>query len=281
MSSTFLAITTATVAQLGPTWESMLMVVGVMVPFFMSQWEEYHTHTLRTNLAVGPFSFGVTEAQLTLVACYAATGIWGPGIWHSYPLAFLADLGAPAPLAGALAWLAGQKGNALLLLGYFAVPCGVALSCPFNVLADARTKGKRLAALAQLAPLAAVVGLTLWAIDGEGAAFFGAHPRLVLVATALLFTDLTQRMIVASFCKMAFSLAHPGVLLLPVVAAAVRGSSAMLGDRWQALTVTRAYCGVVLVLYAHYVTNVIREICGHLGIECFRIKAKGVQAISR
>ena len=50
VSSTFLAMTTAAVAQLGPTWASMLMVCGVMCPFFMSQWEEYHVHTLRTNL---------------------------------------------------------------------------------------------------------------------------------------------------------------------------------------------------------------------------------------
>ena len=224
-------------------------------------------------------SFGVTEAQLMLVACYTATGVWGPGIWHTFPLVHLAGVAssAPAPLGAPLAWLAAQPANMLLLLGYFAVPALVALTCPWNVCADARTQGKRGAALLQLAPLAVVVGATLWAIGdgGAGAAFFAAHPRLVLVAVAILFTDLTQRMIVASFCKMPFALAHPGVLALPVAAAAARGGDA------RALALTQGLCALVLALYAHYVTHVIREICGHLGIECFRIKAKGVQAISR
>ena len=74
VSSTFLAMTTAAVAQLGPTWASMLMVCGVMCPFFMSQWEEYHVHTLRTNLQ--PVFLDIIECHIRCFVVRSRLGPW-------------------------------------------------------------------------------------------------------------------------------------------------------------------------------------------------------------
>ena len=74
---------------------------------------------------------------------------------------------------------------------------------------------------------------------------------------------------------MPFAVGHPGVFLLPIAAFAVHTGHAL------AVEAVMAYATLVSGLYLHYVTNVINEICGHLGIECFRIKAKGARKISQ
>ena len=36
--------------QLGMTLTTLLFIFSVQIPFFLAQWEEYHTHTMRTHL---------------------------------------------------------------------------------------------------------------------------------------------------------------------------------------------------------------------------------------
>jgi ethanolaminephosphotransferase len=40
----------ATLLHLGGGWHTKLLLCTVLVPFLLAQWEEYHTHTMRTNV---------------------------------------------------------------------------------------------------------------------------------------------------------------------------------------------------------------------------------------
>lgn len=35
---------------MGPSLTTLLFITSIQVPFFLAQWEEYHTHVIRTNV---------------------------------------------------------------------------------------------------------------------------------------------------------------------------------------------------------------------------------------
>lgn len=68
---------------------TFLALIAVQGPFFLTQWEERHTHTCRTNTG----GVGVTEGQWVSIIVLLITGLWGGDFWQ-YPL----RVWAPAPI---------------------------------------------------------------------------------------------------------------------------------------------------------------------------------------
>jgi hypothetical protein len=100
-----MALTVASTLQLGPTWVAQYAIIMSMAGFYAAQWEECvspHiivalacsltirlTHELCVCVCVFRYHtgvldlgyFNVTEAQLSTMALYVATGIVGPNVW--------------------------------------------------------------------------------------------------------------------------------------------------------------------------------------------------------
>ena len=96
---------------MGPSLTTLLFITSIQVPFFLAQWEEYHTHVIRTN--VGWFgawpcvpacvrvsaddgfpptwlvcgASGVTEGQYLTVLLFLVTPLLPEGFWEMSPCA--------------------------------------------------------------------------------------------------------------------------------------------------------------------------------------------------
>src|SRR5690554_4302063 len=57
--------------------ETFLALIAVQGPFFLSQWEERHTHTCRTNTG----GVGVTEGRWISIHVLLVTGLLGGEFW--------------------------------------------------------------------------------------------------------------------------------------------------------------------------------------------------------
>lgn len=77
ITATFLCMNIMSALQFGTSLRSMLLLVSVVVPFYLSQWEEYHTHQMRTNIG----QFGVTEAQALAISLFLTSAIVPTGFW--------------------------------------------------------------------------------------------------------------------------------------------------------------------------------------------------------
>lgn len=65
----------ATCLGLGPCHWTILLLVSIYVPFFVAQWQEYHTGVLPTAVFLGPLAWGVTECQFALMFLSVQTGL--------------------------------------------------------------------------------------------------------------------------------------------------------------------------------------------------------------
>ena len=98
---------------------------------------------------------------------------------------------------------------------------------------------------------------------------FTQEPALVMVAFGVSLTQLTNRMIVSSVCRMDFPLFQ--VVALPAPALAYAISAGKLNYPNRAIA---AYAAISSVCFFHYGYNVIRQLCDRLGIYCFSLKKK-------
>lgn len=106
VNTTLGSIIFSSVFQLGYGKLFLLSQFASVTNFYMSTWEEYHTHTLFLSKFSGP-----VEGILMIVVVYLITGVFGPGIfkiklfeinWDSFivPIHFIVDLKTAAVLLG-------------------------------------------------------------------------------------------------------------------------------------------------------------------------------------
>ncbi|KAL6944366.1 hypothetical protein ACO0RG_001102 [Hanseniaspora osmophila] len=75
------------VSQLGFTFPAIFAQFALLCNFYLSTWEEFHTHTLFLSEFSGP-----VEGILLIITSFILTGILGPQfVWH-YPIAKIAGL---------------------------------------------------------------------------------------------------------------------------------------------------------------------------------------------
>jgi hypothetical protein len=55
------------------------LIGHLQIPFFLAQWQEYHTHVMNTAVGI----IGVTEGHWASIMAILATGIFGPSIWET------------------------------------------------------------------------------------------------------------------------------------------------------------------------------------------------------
>lgn len=76
INTTFGALMTAQVVQLGLTWRTPAILFIALAYFYCTTWETYHTGTLYLGHINGP-----VEGTLFLCVVYALTGIYGRAMW--------------------------------------------------------------------------------------------------------------------------------------------------------------------------------------------------------
>ncbi|KAF4675100.1 Choline/ethanolaminephosphotransferase 1 [Perkinsus chesapeaki] len=76
ISTTFICMSAMASTALGCGPRAMAFLMFMIVPFFLAQWEEYHTHVFRSGLSF----YGVTEAQFTSMGLHMISYFFGPSM---------------------------------------------------------------------------------------------------------------------------------------------------------------------------------------------------------
>lgn len=251
----------------GPTANAMVIFYIVEGVFYMAQWEEYHTGTLNWSNGY----VGVTESQFLQMGLFLGSACFGKGIWSA------AVPGLPGvTVLRVMVWT-------LLPLAACMIASNVGKvwsSRPEHLPEDERgrkTIGVYPGVL-QLLAMSAAIGLGFALSVGPAAPVFVKHTGLQLFMLGTVTAHLTSRMIVHHMAKAALflqDLACPSLLVLAGVTLNVYWVTLGLGNS-APLDPERALflgSGLALASYLRYVTGVVSDICGHLDIECFRIKS--------
>ncbi|KAF0695090.1 Aste57867_14075 [Aphanomyces stellatus] len=251
--SALLNTTTASVAfSSGNTLFSFAGLTGVSVNFFFAQWDEYHTGTM----SCGNGYYGVTEGQLTLIFCLIITGLFGDQIWLIHPL----------PL---VPYTAGQ----LFIMTCFTSNVILCYSNVINVFKAAPLASDELGhketskakAVMQLFPIVAVVvGGFFSMLVGPAHQVYLDAPLLLLFPFGLNFVLMSSRMIVCHMSKVPFTPQWRVLVPLAVFLAALY--TPVVVAEVSPLGASAIYAAVVVAVYAHYIRNVVFEICVHLKI---------------
>jgi len=213
------------------------------VPFFLAQWEEMHTGTLRTCMLFmdGKMGIGVTETQIFQMFVFLLAAICGPGL---YTYSVTESFTTGRIILNCLS--VGLVGMCLMSLKYVWDVKG--------------TNERRLEAMKQLAtPLALSAVALCWTSPANI-----ANPRVSSMNYGLGMGYCIVKMIIFSMAHMPFSTFQPVVfsVVLPYVLEMMLGGSYWL------------YIGFIanIIIFARFVCGAISEICEMLNINAFKVK---------
>jgi len=243
LSTTFLTLSVATTLNLGVSWETMALLFSVQFPFFLAQWQEYHTHTLTHSMGW----IGVTEVQLVTMGFHFVAALFGPEI-------YTASVG-PIRVNQAIV---------ILQLGLGGIITFRTFKTVFS-----RAKSKVEAVLQLVPVLGLIVCGCLWASLLSYPTLnhaYRRHSRITTCLLGLLFTHLSNQIIVCTLCRMKYPKQW---LLLPLpILVAVDFYDLFPGYRDVFLG---CYGGVTLFSMALYIRHFIEEITHFLGIHCLKL----------
>jgi len=248
VSLTFIAMTIVSAARMGFGVRAVILLFSFQVPFWLSQWAEYHTHMMEHSLGGW---LGITEGQLVGIFVMFLPAVAGTEF-------FLMDLG----IGNAPAWYCGGEPCAITIREPFLLAqCIVAMifACTnfYTVLTNAKHVPQ---AMMQAVPILLLMVLGIaWCTTIPHAS---THPRLVIFSLGMAFTFLCNKMIVAGMCRMEYKTFHTILVPLPIIYIVSyfrllpRHDDVLLGG----------YCAYSVYKLQKYTRNVVQEISHHLGI---------------
>ncbi|KAF4685862.1 Choline/ethanolaminephosphotransferase 1 [Perkinsus olseni] len=244
ISTTFICMSAMASTALGCGPRAMAFLMFMIVPFFLAQWEEYHTHVFRSGLSF----YGVTEAQFTSIALHMISFFFGLGIWHMHPISSI-----------------NLEIIDYIIIGISAITGYGSIDAMLNVMRHAKDTRT---AMMQLIPISAlmVCGM-LWTLIPT------VHPRLVLGTFGIAFTYLTNNMILCGMTGMQYPRYHSLLVPLPIIFVIdylhlfPRHSDIILG----------LYLGFLVYKSWKFLTDSMEEISTYLGIYALSITKKRSQ----
>lgn len=158
---------------LGLTRDVLVLFIVIQTGFFLTQWEEYHTHYHRTQM----FNWGVTEGQLTMIVLLMLSGTYGASTWQMSVYGF--------------------KLETLLIYSNMSAGFLIATLMLFTTLG----KVKGIQPLLRLVPMILLdISLYLWFHSD----LISKYAPAVLLAHALIFAKLNSKLIICSAATMKF-----------------------------------------------------------------------------
>jgi len=245
----FLSMLMGMSLHLGFSVRCVSLIGCMLLPFWVCQWTEYHTHSLPTNVAG---LIGVTEAQFgSIMVCLANvydTGFWNYQVGGSMPAWWCGHETCPIELSDYIVWI-----NQLILV----FSCS---QCLFSVLSTVKRKG---AAIIQMLPTFMIAGVGYaWCVMVSH-----AHPRLVFFTLGVKFSHISCQMIVAAMAHTEYPVFQWHLLPLPLIFVITslgllpRHEEVMLGS----------YAAISMYTFWKWIQDVIEEISQYIGIKTFTL----------
>ncbi|KAE9023246.1 hypothetical protein PR002_g11758 [Phytophthora rubi] len=261
----FNVLSAAATCQVGVGLRPYVALSSVSISFYLAQWEEYHTGVM----SCGNGFFGVTEGQLTLVAVHLLAAVFGAGFWTAeLPFATPFPVTMTDVLIGALV-----ASNVLLAYGNIS---NVLRAAPDAIPRD-ELGNKHISkplALFQLIPIGILLVLgSLW-ICGPDAVNYENYPVLFLFPIGIGYVFFSTRMIVSHMCKIPFTPQLRVIIPFGFVIFNAYGPSVGILSKPLIPTILASslYVVFIVLVYLHFVSGVVKDICDFLNIFLFKIK---------
>ncbi|RIB04278.1 CDP-alcohol phosphatidyltransferase-domain-containing protein [Gigaspora rosea] len=265
LSCSFGAVVLAAALGLGHTYYAAAFLLLIIVAFYMSTWEEYHTGVLYLGYFNGP-----TEGVLGACILMIISAIKGPGLWMDE----LRNVMNPVPEFIPPDWC---LVDLILIFVFFSV---VALHIPnsiYNVYIACRDENKSFRiAVSQLFTIAlySVCGY-LWISSPHSYILKDKHFILFTLTVGVVFGRIATKIILAHLTKKPFPMYT--VLLVPLFIGAVLTNIPKFFNAAPILSSTSeyyyllAYFGFAVVAYTRWAIYIINKFCEFLNINCLRI----------
>jgi len=252
-SVSFVIVAVAQATRFGNGFGTLAFWAIAQYPFFLAHWDEYHTETMKTF--IGPI--GVTESQLTVMAVMFCAGAFGQEFWLLPMSHFIGNV----PVIGAL--------ETRFMLVAMVVPGAffMAANPIMSVLRIAKSKGEALKDVLMLHIIFA--SAYLWTTTD----MWVKAPAIVMLYLSSLIALINCKLIVCSMAKMKvpFFTLEAATVPLYIVCIIMRNQGNPVLDDKSLLVICFS---LVLVSTFLWTRTAILEICHHLKIKCFTIKAK-------
>lgn len=249
----------AATLSIGISWKAVVGSLGVMIPWQLAHWEEYHTGML----FYGNKFWGITEANYLLVMLHSMTGYFGPDMWRADVAAML---GIKLPFTLLV------NDCLLMFIAFFAM--SYSLAAFYRVLnvdqvtLPPQERGHK--ALGRGNAIGHLISLQTVNILGGIMLFLCLKTPIVAPAVnaifGVIYAQQSTKLIIDHMSKEPFS-----VLLWPLIAMAIVCLNSLLN-----IVHFEVSCWVVAVCvvtgYLAYIVQNINEICRYLGINCLTLK---------
>jgi ethanolaminephosphotransferase len=250
LNTTLAACITAVPLKLGNGWISYCSLMTVLVPFYLTQWEEYFTGEMLLGY------LNVTEAQICSIAFQLSVVVFGSDFW----VREVAIAGYRVPY------------NMFLVLAVISTGTVTTINNVVTVMRLVRAKRVSLfSAVRNLIPLAVLVTFfTIWVYCSPLHLPY-SHPQLTFITLGCLLANLVGRIVVARVCKLnveAFSW-----ILLPLILISIHSLLAKFYRIvvFNELYFLYGYCAFSIIAYFHFAIAIINDMCTFLNIHCFTI----------
>ncbi|KAL8291483.1 hypothetical protein RQP46_002461 [Phenoliferia psychrophenolica] len=278
LNTTLEVILTASALNLGLSWWTVVSLVATNANFYLTTWEEFHTGTLFLSAFSGP-----VEGILLVIGVFTITGFVGPQFWDTGVLTVLGLNSIPQVAA------LGIKDLPLndLFLSFSSLALLVNIVSSFsNVLVSLPTPHSPTSLLRPLTRLTPYILHTtlqvLW-LHFLPPSYLLSRPTLIayMVFWGTAFAHHVGLLILAHLTKSEFPAAwkHPLLGVTALGALDAWGGWVQRSERATERVVLGAVV-VAFVVYAHFVVEVVGDICEFYDINCLTIKSKSRSAAS-
>ncbi|KAF3941320.1 hypothetical protein ABW19_dt0202634 [Dactylella cylindrospora] len=263
---------------LGYTWQTVLTLFASLCSFYLTTWEEYHTHTLY----LGPVS-GPVEGILAVILVYGITTFTGGYYWHG---SMFRALGVPQ-----FGWIPDviyEMSFITTYLTYGAIILGFSIyQSSMNVVKARRARGLRVRpALLGLAPFFTLwILIPTWLYVQPDILHNHLIPFMFFVGASFAYQ--VGLIITAHLTKSRFP--YFNVLIIPIFLGTMDslgpflvknygfGWPSALGEEYE-IPFVFLCLGCAYGVYGSFVVDVIMNICDYLDIWCLTIKHKKTDA---
>ncbi|GAA5884481.1 hypothetical protein JCM6882_005268 [Rhodosporidiobolus microsporus] len=274
LNTTLGCILAASALNLGLSWWTVASLVATNCNFYLTTVEEYHTGTLFLSAFSGP-----VEGILLVVGIFVVTGFKGPQFWDTGVLSLLGLSPSSHPILSQLPFrLKDLPLNDLflsfstigLLFNIFSAFHNIYLSLP----AASRSPLHLLKPISRLSPWALhTAAMVSWLHARESLLLRTTLFHPFAIFWGLAFAHHVQLVILSHLTKSPFPAAwkHP-LLLLSILGAVDAQVGVVQTSEERTHNVVLACVGIAFLVYAHFVWEVIGDICAFYDINCLTIK---------
>ena len=239
LSCTFFVLAIMQGMGLGLDWKVLLLYATIFTGFYLTHWEEYHTHFHRTHM----FNWGVTEGQWTNITLLVLTGVYTSDIWRN-------------ELYGL------QLKDWLIFLN-----SGIGIVLAVFVIGNTLYKAPGVLTVFRLAPcIAQNVALYLWFMKID---IFPKYASSILITHGLIYGEVCSKLIISSAAQMKFKWFHLNVFLELCLTIDLAYTHFL-----PPITSLFIFVMISVANYTSFVFNLVNQLSSYLNISVFKVKTQ-------